>query len=314
MPSQSTRLAPQGVHSDIAQLLQLRFAAQDFSLFARRRAANVLAGVVHTRFRGRGIDFEEVRAYQPGDDVRNIDWRVTARTQIPHTKLFREERERPVYIVADQRSSLFFGSQQCFKSVLGGFIAATLAWAALGKGDRVGAMVFGDRNQRDIRPRRSKHSVLELIHELAAFSRLLDSPLPDPEGIDLLQLLADTRRVAKPGSAVFIISDFHDWNAACEEQLFLLARHADVTLVHLYDPLEKRLPKRGLLTVTDGEQRRQVSGADSRVRRDFTLHFEQHLADLTKSCQKLSLPLLSFSTTDDVLAGLRELYGRRRRR
>ena len=124
-------LNPAGAYSDLAQLLRLRFAAQDLKLFAKRPVRSLLTGGERTRFRGRGIDFEEVRLYQPGDDIRTIDWRVTARTQVPHTKIFREERERPVFMVADQRATMFFGSQRCFKSVLCAHICALLGWAAL---------------------------------------------------------------------------------------------------------------------------------------------------------------------------------------
>lgn len=307
-------LAPSGAYSDINLMLQLRFAARDWQLFARKQAASVLAGNVRTRFRGRGIDFEEVRIYQPGDDIRSIDWRVTARTQVPHTKLFREERERPVYLVVDQRSPMFFGSHRCFKSVLAGFIASALAWAALANSDRVGALVFGDRQHRDIRPRRSKHAVLDLIHRLSEYSRLLHSPYPDTEGQDLQHILEDTRRIAKPGSAVFIISDFHDWSSACEEQLFLLARHTDVNLIHCYDSLERVLPQGGNFTITDGSERHQVAGADRQIQQHFKDHFEQRLHRVTQCCQQLAVPLLSFNTDDDTLGRLRELYGKNKRK
>ncbi len=313
------QLRPHGPYSDIGQLLQLRFAARDLRLFARKQAASMLAGNVRTRFRGRGIDFEEVRVYQAGDDIRTIDWRVTARTQVPHTKLFKEERERPVYIVADQRSPMFFGSQQCFKSVLAGFVASTLAWAALANSDRIGAMVFRDRSQRDIRARRSKHAVLEFIHQLAEYSNLLQSPVPDPTGISLLQMLEDSRRIAKPGSAVFIVSDFHDGDfhtgqSRCEEQLFLLTRHTDVTLIHLYDSLEKALPSTGLFSVTDGRQRRQIACDVEQTRDNFSRHFTNRLQGLTRSCQRLGIPLVSLDTAGDPLTELRNLYGKKKRR
>src|SRR5690606_30558969 len=138
-------------------------------------------------------------SYGPVDALTSIDGRETARTQVPHTKVFREERERPVFMVADQRSSMFFGSQQCFKSVLGAHICALLAWAALGNSDRVGGLVFGDTAQHDIRPRRSKHAVLELLHQLQDFNRQLRAPVAEQNSITLREMLSDTRRLAKPG-------------------------------------------------------------------------------------------------------------------
>ena len=303
-------LNPAGAYSDLAQLLRLRFAAQDLKLFAKRPVRSLLTGGERTRFRGRGIDFEEVRLYQPGDDIRTIDWRVTARTQIPHTKIFREERERPVFMVADQRATMFFGSQRCFKSVLCAHICALLGWAALGNSDRVGGLVFGDHTQRDIRPRRSKHAMLELLHQLQDYNHRLQSPIPPADGVKLVDILADTRRIAKPGCALFIVSDFHDFDAACEQQLFELARHTDVTLVHVFDPLERQLASNSILTISDGQSRCRIPANERRFQQAYHDNYQKHLQDLTRSCQRLNLSLLSYATNDDIQHLLRERYGK----
>src|SRR4051812_1422822 len=200
---QLAHLNPTGAYVNLANLLRLRFAAQDLKLFVKRAVKSQLNGAERTRFRGRGMDFEEVRLYQAGDDVRSIDWRVTARTQVPHTKLYREERERPVFVLVDQRAPMFFGSQRCFKSVLAAHIAANLAWAALNNSDRIGGLIFGDKAQRDIRPRRSKHAVLELLHQLREFNQQLQSPISPADSKPLSALLNDARRIAKPGCALF---------------------------------------------------------------------------------------------------------------
>lgn len=307
-------LNPSGAYSDLPSLLRLRFIARGLKLFANNPTRSLLTGSERTRFRGRGVDFEEVRLYQPGDDIRSIDWRVTARTQVPHTKVFREERERPVFMVADQRSSMFFGSQQCFKSVLGAYIAAVLAWAALQNSDRVGGLVVGDYAQRDVRPRRSKHAVLELLHQLQEFNRQLVAPVAARTPISLLQMLTDTRRLVKPGCAIFIISDFHDFNTACEQQLFELARHTDVTLIHLFDPLEQQLASSTSLTISNGERRCVLPAQDASFQRAWHTRYTQQLAKLTRACQQLSLPLLSYATHDDVQQLLRERYGQRSQR
>ncbi len=303
-------LNPAGAYSDLAQLLRLRFAAQDLKLFAKRPVRSLLTGGERTRFRGRGIDFEEVRLYQPGDDIRTIDWRVTARTQIPHTKIFREERERPVFMVADQRATMFFGSQRCFKSVLCAHICALLGWAALGNSDRVGGLVFGDHTQRDIRPRRSKHAMLELLHQLQDYNHRLQSPVPPADGVKLVDILADTRRIAKPGCALFIVSDFHDFDAACEQQLFELARHTDVTLVHVFDPLERQLASNAVLTISDGQSRCRIPANERRFQQAYHENYQKHLQDLTRSCQRLNLSLLSYATNDDIQHLLRERFGK----
>lgn len=299
-------LNPTGAYSDLAQLLRLRFSAQDLQLFARRPVRSLLTGGERTRFRGRGIDFEEVRLYQPGDDIRTIDWRVTARTQVPHTKIFREERERPVFMVADQRSSMFFGSHRCFKSVLCAHICALLGWAALANSDRVGGLVFGDNEQRDIRPRRSKHAILELLHQLHDFNHRLTSPVPPGKNISLLEILTDTRRIAKPGCALFIVSDFHDFNEQCEQQLFELARHTDVTLIHLFDPLEQQLTSNVSLTISDGHSRCQIPANERQFQDAYQKLYQQHLQNLVRSCQRLNVSLLSYATNDDIQQLLRD--------
>lgn len=301
-------LNPKGAYTSLASLLRLRFAAQDLKLFVPRPVKSLLNGGERTRFRGRGMDFEEVRLYQAGDDIRSIDWRVTARTQVPHTKVYREERERPVFILIDQRSPLFFGSQQCFKSVLAAHIGTNLAWAALNNGDRVGGMLFGDFQQRDIRPRRSKHAVLELLHHLQDFNQQLRSPISPNGSKSLREILTDTRRIAKPGCALFIISDFHDFTNECEQQLFELGRHTDITLVHVYDPLEKHLASNTRLTVSNGQSRLQLPTDDNAFQQAYQTAYNEKLERIVSSSKRLGITLLSYATTDNVQQALRERF------
>ena len=301
-------LNPKGAYTELANLLRLRFVAQDLRLFVPKPVKSLLNGGERTRFRGRGMDFEEVRLYQAGDDIRSIDWRVTARTQVPHTKVYREERERPVFILIDQRSPLFFGSQQCFKSVLAAHIGTNLAWAALNNGDRVGGMLFGDNQQRDIRPRRSKHAVLELLHHIQDFNRQLRSPISPSGSKSLKSILMDTRRIAKPGCALFIISDFHDYTHECEQQLFELARHTDITLVHVYDPLEKKLASNRRLTVSNGQVRLELPTDDNNFQQAYESAYSEHLDKVIASSKRLGITLMSYATTDNVQQALRERF------
>ncbi|MFC3116898.1 DUF58 domain-containing protein [Cellvibrio fontiphilus] len=315
-------LNPRGAYTELASLLRCRFSAQDLKLFAHRPARSLLSGGERTRFRGRGMDFEEVRLYQPGDDIRSIDWRVTARTQVAHTKIFREERERPVFMLVDQRSPLFFGSTRCFKSVMAAHIAALLGWAALANGDRLGALVFGDYSQRDVRPRRSKHAVLELLHQLQDYNHRLTSPVtPEPTTTasgqistanTLTDMLADARRIAKPGCALFIISDFHDLDGHAEQQLFELARHTDVTLIHVYDQLERELISNAALTISNGRERLQLAANQKAFQQAYKNQFDQQLQLLSGLCKRLRIPLLSYATQDDIHEGLRKAFGRRK--
>lgn len=312
MPS-ANELQSRGAYTDMETLLKLRFAAKDLQLSAQRDSSASLTGGARTRFRGRGMEFEEVRVYHPGDDIRTIDWRVTARTHVPHTKLFREERERPTFIAADQRANLFFGSQRCFKSVLAAHLASVLAWASLHNNDRVGGLVFGNGNHRDVRPRRGKHSVLELIQRLHEYNHRLNSPLLNERQLSLATVLGDLRRIARPGSALYLISDFQDFDEHCQEQLYLLARHTDVTLFFVTDPLEQVLPAKGLLTVSNGKERLQIAAGNSRLREGFQARYLERFDKLKSLSQGLKVPLYAFSTSDDEIAHMRRIFHRRSR-
>jgi uncharacterized protein (DUF58 family) len=298
--------ADRGIYTDLRQLLALRFSARKLSLFSRRLAASQLLGETRSHFRGRGMEFEEVRLYQPGDDIRAIDWRVTARTGKPHTKLFREERERPVHLIVDQRSSMFFGSAKRFKSVLAAELGALLAWAALDNSDRIGGQVIGDASEVDVRARRNRHAVLQLIHYVEEFNRALPG---DSEHISsLADTLESCRRLTRPGTALFVISDFHDLDERSEKSLSLLGRHVDISLIHVLDPLEISLPAMGNVTLSDGKERHQVS-IDPEMAKRFQLE-AQHQQDRVKQISKRSRAQYIQVTTDaEPLTSLQAIYG-----
>jgi uncharacterized protein (DUF58 family) len=304
------RQPAEGAYVTLDQLLELRFAARELSITPQKLSRAHMSGGVRTRFRGRGMEFEEVRHYQPGDDIRSIDWRVTARTQVPHTKLFREERERPVIIMLDQRASMFFGSQHCFKSVIAAHAAALIGWAALNNNDRIGALVFGDSEESDIRPKRSRHTLLSVLRATQTLNQQLTSPFAAPSSISLAQRLSDLRRIAKPGSAIMIISDFHDLDSHCDEQLYQLARHGDLTLMNVSDPLEMHLPDNMRLTVSNGRQRRTVDTRNRQFNQTFEQEFNHRLQHLQRLSNQLALPLLQLSTNQAPLTQLQTLFGK----
>ena len=269
MPASDQQLIEQyaehGVISDLARLLRSRHWAQNLKLFSRQAARSMLLGNVRSRFRGRGMEFEEVRRYQAGDDIRTIDWKVSARVGKTYTKLFCEERERPCHIIVDQRSHLFFGSQRQFKSVLAAELAGGLAWAALAGGDRVGGQVIGDVAERDTRGRRNKQAVLHFIHDINELNHELMT-LPNQKANDtaisptsLANSLEECRRITRPGTAIFIISDFHDFDSAAAKALSNLGKHADISLLQVSDQLEEKLPFKGNISISDGNDSRSVS-------------------------------------------------------
>jgi uncharacterized protein (DUF58 family) len=307
MASLDPALPAQGARVDLTRLLAWRFPARQLDIRRRRRALAQHAGGQRSNFRGRGIEFEEVRGYQAGDDIRTIDWRVTARTGEAHTKLFREERERPVLLAVDQRPAMYFGSRHCFKAVLAAELAALLAWSALGSNERVGALLLRAQDHWEMRPRNSRRTVLALLSALAEAPAQADKLATPGRFTDLLR---SARRVARPGSSLFLISDFDGLQeTAAVEELFQLARHTEITAIHVTDPLEAALPPAGNYSVTDGRDRVALDTADPALRSRYARDFELRREAYREQFQRLGIPMLDASTDNAPLALLRRVYG-----
>ncbi len=288
-------------------LFDLRMLGQKLQLGQTRNSHAIMAGNVRTRYRGRGMSFAEVRPYQAGDDIRTIDWRVTARAQKPYTKLFEEERERPIFIMVDMRSSMFFGSQHQFKCVYAARIAAAIAWAACHAGDRIGAMILSDHGEWDLRPKRGKNAVLAFIHALVDANQQLSNPAART-GRSLAQFLEDAQRIIKPGAMAYVISDGHD-PLDINGPLSTLARHADVNFFKVYDPLEATLPSKGLFTIGDGQARTTVNSR--RVRQQFTQHFNQQQQALKHALNQAMSTGINAPVNDDLEGLLLDVLGQR---
>lgn len=303
----------QGAYTELQDLIALRFLAKQLQLTKRNRAMSALSGPNKSNFRGRGIDFEEVRSYQPGDDIRSIDWRVTARTGSAHTKLFQEERERPVLIVIDQRQSMFFGSSDCMKSVLAAHISALLAWGALEGGDKVGGLIFNGFEHREVRPRRSRKNVLALLSHLVDYNRVLPLEAAEPAD-DFAAMLANLRRIARPGSSLYLISDFQGAaSESAQKHLFQLAQHTQITGIACSDPLEGALPRAGTYAVTDGRIRTELNTGDSHLRKRYSQQFAAQREDLNDTMRRLGIPVLCASTGMAPFTLLRQYFGASRR-
>ena len=292
-------------------LIKLRYGARELTNFPNPVARQQIYGAHKSRWHGRGMDFEEVRIYKPGDDVRSIDWRVTARTQVTHTKVFSEERERPILIITDLRGSMFFGSQR-LKSVVACEIAAALAWAGLAANDRVGGLVFGQQQHEDVKPKRSHHSVLQYIHSLHSFSKyLLNS---HEESLTLKDMLHESKQLVLPGSTLFIISDFNDLSDECSKHLFDIARLARVNFCHVYDDLEIDLPPPSIYAVSDGKNKMLLDSRNESLRQSYADSFRTRSDDIKDVNEKLGGHLLTFNTSENIISILGRTYGKRRRR
>lgn len=304
-----------GAYTELAGLIALKNAADAIRLAPNRKATRQLAGPYQTRLKGRGMDFDEVRGYQPGDDVRNIDWRVTARTTITHTKTFTEERERPVLVLCDQRSNMFFGSRRRFKSVQAANIAGLIAWSALKRKDRVGGLVLGNQNIRVFKTQNSDKAVLKLLAGLDQANRQLQRQEPENQAQhSMLEALADVRHIAKTGHSIYLVSDFHDLDDSGLRQLYDLSRHNSVTAFSVYDALERELPEAGNYTISDGRNETLLNTGSSQRRQQYRSEAQQRAESLRSDLGRLGIPLAEVSTQDNAIDTLARLFQRTRRR
>lgn len=292
-----------GVEASVDDLIGLRFRARRLEFGIGRRARHSMSGGHGSRFRGRGMEFAESRIYQPGDDVRSIDWRVTARTGRPHTKLFQEERERPVILLVDLGASMFFGTRTAYKSVVAAETAALIAWAAMGGGDRVGALVAGRSGHMELKPVAGRRGVLRVLHALAALSR----PVADDEEqrIGLRESLLRARHVARPGSLLVIISDFYGLDEDAAGHLTRMRQHNDMLACWIHDALEREPPPPGRYGVSDGWQTATLDTLSRRARLRYAESFGAEAERLRTTLGRLAIPLLPIATGDDVAEALR---------
>ena len=286
------------VSVSLKTLIDLAKPASRLDLQHSRNRALQSGGYV-SRFKGRGMEFDETRLYQPGDDIRTIDWRVTARTGKPHTKVFREERERPVFISVDDRLTMRFATRGVFKSVLAAKLAGLLAWAAEYHGDRIGGQLFSEQECRELKPQNGRHAVLRFLNAL------VESHKPTGQAFTLDQVLARLNQHARPGSLVYIISDFRGINDQAETHIAKLSRHCEVVLIFIYDPLESNLPVKGRYRFTDEVRDVVMDTGDQKRLSAYHQRFAERLQRLELLAKKRGLAFIQCSTTEDPLQCLR---------
>ncbi len=301
-----------GVYADLDELIRLQFKVYGVSFLPRQPVQSLLAGRRASRLRGRGLDFEEIRRYIPGDDIRTMDWRVTARTQKPHTRVYTEERDRPVLEVVDQRLCMFFGSQMAMKSVTAAEVAAMGAWRTYSVGDRVGALVFNDHEIREIPPHRSRQRVMQILETVVEMNHGLrvDGDIqPDP--LMLNRVLEKALHLAKHDYLVGVISDFSGADEQTKGMVTRLAAHNDVIALFIYDPLEARLPSFGKVIVTQGDLQLEVDTGDGQLRRRFSEEFENRLKATRDLMLRRGIPVLPIHTAEGVSEQFMDLLGHR---
>ncbi|WP_334162590.1 DUF58 domain-containing protein [Achromobacter insolitus] len=302
---------PPEVQVRIADLMALEPAARGLGFFSRQPVRSILAGQHGSRLRGRGLDFEELRRYLPGDDLRQLDWRASQRLGKPYVRTYSEERDRPSLVVVDQRMGMYFGSVRSFKSVVAARVAALSAWMAFQAGDRVGGVVFSDAGMDSVRPLRSRERIQALFAAIARRSQSMRADQPDVDASGRLnQALEGTLAHAPHDCLVCLISDFAGADDTTLRLLRTLAAHNDVVATLVYDPLALRIPLRGRLVVTQGELQVEVAADRKQVREPLSAFFSGRLHDVAELLRRSRVPLLSIDTADDTATQLRRELGR----
>ncbi|WP_426417436.1 DUF58 domain-containing protein [Aestuariirhabdus sp. LZHN29] len=285
-----------GAYTNLRELVELGSDASRLGIYSTQHVRSALSGQHRSRLRGRGIDFDQVRRYQAGDDIRSIDWRVTARSGVAHTKLYHEERERPVVILLDQSPRMFFGSSLNFKSVAAAECAAALSWAALEHGDRIGGMLATGLEERLIRPYRSKRTLLHWLQTIVDANHRLDNSLQDAPSSYLADTLSSLHQSIDTGAALFIISDGALLDSACEPHLHRLTKHHDLLFLRVTDRLERDPPRAGLYPINNGEDSSILDTQSDSAQQQYQAICQQQLLDTEQRLARFSIPLLDIDS------------------
>ncbi len=295
---QKKRTGLQCVSVELSELLQLASSARQLKLSALRFGRSQ-GGQNLSRFLGRGMEFAESRLYLAGDDIRNIDWRVTARTGKAHTKLFTVEKEREVLLWVDMRASMHFATQGSFKSVQAALLAGYISWNAIQTGNRLGGMIFDDSGHIEFRPKLGKRGLLPFLQGIAEKTTYKENSNKSSTCSSMDGPLAGITQVANSGSLIFVISDFRNLTADAEDQLIQVSKYCDLCLCFLYDPFEASLPKNGYFPVTDGIGELQLNTFNRRSLEQYEQQFMQRKNKVESLTRQRHVHFIECSTHDD---------------
>ena len=271
----------------------------------RGLSSNIFAGQYHSAFKGRGMAFSEVREYQFGDDVRDIDWNVTARFHRPYVKVFEEERELTVMLMIDVSGSLDFGTQRQMKRDMVTEIAATIAFSAIQNNDKIGVVFFSDRIEKYIPPKKGRKHILYIIREMLDFQ-------PESKRTDVKQAVEFLSGVQKRRTTAFILSDFYV-REDFQQSLQICSRKHDVVAIQVYDVRAKELPDVGLMKVVDAETgfEQYIDTSSKRLRRDYQRYWMGRQAQLEETFNKSNVDHVSIATNEDFVKSLLLLFKQR---
>ncbi|WP_122072319.1 DUF58 domain-containing protein [Pseudophaeobacter sp. EL27] len=299
------------IHVDLAHLRGLKGRGRAISFRLRQPSHSILNGQHASKIKGRGLNFEELRHYAIGDDVRTIDWKVTARTGAPYVRVYTEERDRPVMLIVDQRMSMYFGSALNMKSVTAAEAAAVAAFRVRDKGDRVGGIIFDDQGWQEVRPQSSARSLNRFLDLLARANCRLNANAPLAEPIPLSDPIRAAARIVKSGALVIVFSDFDGWDPETEKNLRAIAQHNELILFSVFDPTSEQLPPEMNIVVSDGTLQAQVNIGDDTVRRKLADFSTGRLASLFRFSSRYAVPVVPLTSAQETLPQLLRLLGGR---
>lgn len=303
---QLAALQSNGINLTIEELLLYQGKSSLLDLAPKRPLHGHLTGNYLARSKGRGMEFDEVRHYQTGDDIRSIDWRVTARTGKTHTKLFKEEVERPVLIATDLGQSMFFGSQLLFKSVQATHVAALVAWHAKNRGDRIGGLVFNEREHQELKPRSRQHGVLHYLHALEELHNQSLAHWQQDEKCQndyFLENCNRLRQLARPGSLVYIITDGNHFDERALLPLSQISRVCELVICQINDPLEVELPysqHKASVAITDGNLKQHLTLGDNKLAEQYQQKALSQLHQKQSMYQKAGARNINFSAATSI--------------
>lgn len=290
-------------------LRKLGARARAISLLPRQPAGSILNGRHASRLRGRGLNFEELRSYVDGDDIRTIDWKVTARTGEPYVRVYTEERDRPTLLIVDQRQTMYFGSKVYMKSVVAAEAAALVAHRVLAQGDRIGGLVFGDSHIAEHRPQRSRLALNRMLNSIADANAALHADAPQVDPLSLNHVLRAAVRLAKTNAMVVLLSDFDGIDEGTEPLIAALARSNDLILCNVSDPLAGGIPESWRLTVSDGELQAELDTTDGSAMQRLSDMLTGRVAAVFGWGRKYGVPVLPLSTDTPALDQIMRLLG-----
>ena len=300
---------PPGVYANLDDLIRIQFKARNFSFLPQQPVTSVLSGRYASRLRGRGLNFEEIRRYLPGDDIRTMDWKVTARTRSPHVRVYTEEKDRAILLVVDQRINMFFGTRDKLKSVTAAELAALGAWRAVAVGDRIGAVVFNDAELFDIQPQRSQKTVMSILGNVVQMNHALRADTQvEPNAGMLNRALEKALQLVSHDGLIVMISDFFGVDEQTERLTARIAEHNDVLALLVHDPIRLQ-PAEERVTVSDGSLQMEIDFADKHVREKLAENYREEQEHITRFLNRLAAPLLMVSNKGDVVDQVRRLLG-----